>query len=61
MDAWPMVTRGALFAEIVAELAVLRREPAHAVRTRLIAWLGELLVLRLIRRDRGNARAADRA
>jgi hypothetical protein len=61
MDAWPMVTRGALFAEIVAEPAVLRREPAHAVRTRLIAWLGELLVLRLIRRDRGNARAADRA
>jgi hypothetical protein len=60
-DAWSMVTRGALFAEIVAELAALRREPAPAVRARLIAWLGELLVLRLIRRDRGNAEAANGA
>jgi hypothetical protein len=60
-DAWPMVTRGVLFAKIVAELAVLRREPAHAVRARLIALLGDLLVLRLISRDRGNAEAANGA
>jgi hypothetical protein len=61
MDAWPMVMRGAPFAEIVAELAAVRREPPHTVRPRLIAWLGELLVLRLIRRDRGKARAANGA
>jgi hypothetical protein len=60
-DAWPMVMRGARFAEILAELVALRREPAHAVRARLIAWLGELLVLRLIRRDRGNAETANGA
>jgi hypothetical protein len=60
-DAWPMIIRGALFAEIVAEMAVLRREPAHAVRAQLIAWLGELLVLRLIRRDRGQAETANGA
>jgi len=61
MDVWPMVTRGAPFAEIVAELAAVRREPTHSVRARLIAWLGELLVLRLIRRDRGKAEAANGA
>ncbi len=59
MDAWPMVMRGAPFAKIVAELAVARREPQHAVRTRLISWLGDLLVLRLIRRERGSAEAAN--
>jgi hypothetical protein len=61
VDAWSMVMRGAPFAEIVAELAALRREPAHSVRAALIAWLGELLVLGLIRRDRGNAEAANDA
>ena len=60
-DAWPMVMRGARFGEIVAELTAMRRQPTHAVRARLIAWLGELLVLRLIRRDRGNAEAANGA
>jgi len=58
-DAWPMLARGAPFAEVVAELAAARREPAPAVRARLIAWLGELLVLRLIRRERGDLRAAN--
>ncbi|MGH7526700.1 MAG: PqqD family protein [Gemmatimonadales bacterium] len=59
MDAWPMVTRGAPFAELVAEIAAASPEPAQAVRARLIAWLGELLVLRLIRRERGNLKAAN--
>jgi len=59
MDAWPMVMRGAPFSEFVAELAAARREPAQAVRARLIAWLGELLVLRLIRRERGDVKAAN--
>jgi hypothetical protein len=59
MEAWPRVTRGAPFAELVAELAAARREPAPAVRARLIAWLGELLVLGLIRRERGDLRVAN--
>jgi hypothetical protein len=59
MDAWPRMTRGAPFAELVADLAAARREPAPAVRARLIAWLGELLVLRLIRRERGSLKAAN--
>jgi hypothetical protein len=59
MDAWPMVADGAEFAEIVAELAATRGESAHTVRARLITWLGELLVLGLIRRERGDARAAN--
>jgi hypothetical protein len=56
LDAWPLVIRGASFAEMVAQLAAARQEPTAAVRARLIAWLGDLLVLRLIRRDRGNAK-----
>ena len=59
MDAWPMVADGAQFADIVAELAVTRGEPAHTVRAWLIAWLGELLVLGLIRRGHWDARAAN--
>lgn len=58
-DAWPMLARGAPFAELVTELATVRREPAAVVRARLIAWLGELLVLRLIRRERGDLKAAN--
>jgi hypothetical protein len=58
-EAWPMVTRGLTFAEMVGELALVRREPAPAVRARLIVWLGELLVLRLIRRERGSLKAAN--
>jgi hypothetical protein len=59
MDLWPRVTSGASFAELVAELATARRKPVSAVRGRLIAWLGELLVLRLIRRERGDLKAAN--
>ena len=58
-DAWPMLARGAPFGDIVAELAAGRREPATAVRARLIAWLSELLVLRLVRRERGDLKAAN--
>jgi hypothetical protein len=58
-EAWPLLERGASFAEVVAELAEARGEPAPAVRARLIAWLSELLVLRLIRRERGNLKAAN--
>ncbi|MGH2708214.1 MAG: hypothetical protein ACRDJK_07955, partial [Actinomycetota bacterium] len=34
MDVWSMVTRGAPFTEMVAELVAARREPTHAVRAR---------------------------
>ena len=57
IDAWPLVLRGAPFAKMTVELASLRREAPHVVRARLISWLGELLVLRLIRRERGRAEA----
>ena len=59
MDVWPLVMRGATLAEMVAELARFRREPIHAVRTGLIARLGKLLVLGLIRRERPDVRAAN--
>jgi hypothetical protein len=59
VEAWPMLERGAPFAEVVAELAAARGESASVLRARLIAWLGELLVLRLIRRERGNLKAAN--
>jgi hypothetical protein len=61
MDAWPMVVDGTQFAEIVAQLAATRGEPAHTVRARLIAWLGELLVLGLIQRGRRDAQTANGA
>jgi hypothetical protein len=56
-EAWPLVAQGAPLAKITADLASLRREPPHAVRTRLISWLGELLVLGFIRREPGRAKA----
>jgi hypothetical protein len=56
-EAWPLVVQGAPLAKITAALASIRREPAHAVRARLISWLGELLVLGFIRRERGRAEA----
>ncbi|MGH7527509.1 MAG: PqqD family protein, partial [Gemmatimonadales bacterium] len=59
MEAWRLLVQGAPFARITAELASARREPSHAVRARLISWLGELLVLRLIRRERGDAETAN--
>lgn len=57
MDAWPLVVRGLSFAQLTLELASNRREPPHLARSRLISWLGELLVLRLIRREPSGAEA----
>lgn len=59
MDAWPLVMRGATFAEIMAALVAARGGPAQAIRARLVAWLGELLVMRLVRRQRGDVRAGN--
>ncbi|MGH7508984.1 MAG: hypothetical protein ACREMZ_05900 [Gemmatimonadales bacterium] len=59
MDAWPLLLRGVPFAKLTLELASNRREPPHLVRARLIAWLGELLVRRLIRREPGSAEAGE--
>ncbi len=58
-DAWSLLTRGSTFAYLVAELAAVRGQPVSVVRHRLIEWLGELLVLRMIRRERGGLRAAN--
>lgn len=59
LEAWSLVMGGAPFGKITAELAAARREPAHAVRAQLISWLGELLVLRLIRREPGSVEAGE--
>jgi hypothetical protein len=59
LEAWPMVARGVAFGELVGAMTAGRSEPASSVRARLIAWLGELLVLRLIRRERGHLKAAN--
>jgi len=59
MDAWPLVLRGMSFSRLILELVSLRQEPPHLVRSRLISWLGELLVLGLIRREPGSAEAGE--
>lgn len=59
MDAWPLVLRGMPFSKLILELTSIRREPPHLVRSRLISWLGELLVLQLIRREPGSAEAGE--
>jgi hypothetical protein len=59
MDAWPLVLRGLSFSNLTLELASVRREPPHVIRARLISWLGELLVLRLVRREPGGAEAGE--
>lgn len=59
MDAWPLVLRGMSFSQLTLELASIRREPPHLVRSRLISWLGELLVRQLIRREPGSAEAGE--
>jgi hypothetical protein len=59
MDAWPLVLHGVRFAKLTLELASTRREAPHLIRARLIAWLGELLVLRLIRREPGRVEAGE--
>ena len=57
--AWSQVALGASFAKIAATLAAERREPLSLVRARLIVWLGELLVMRLIIRLPGRGEAAN--
>jgi hypothetical protein len=57
--AWPLIALGMPFAKVTLELASVRREPLHMVRARLITWLGELLVQRLIRREPGSAEAGE--
>ena len=59
LDAWPLIARGMPFSEIIRELSVTRREPPQLVRARLVSWLGELLVLRLIRREPPSAEAGE--
>jgi hypothetical protein len=59
MDAWPLIERGMSFGKLVMELSSTRRESPHLVRGRLITWLGELLVLRLIRREPNDAEAGE--
>lgn len=59
IDAWPLVRQGMSFSQLILELASIRREPPHLVRSRLISWLGELLVLQLIRREPGAAEAGE--
>ena len=59
MDAWPLVLRGMPFSKLILELASIRREPPHLVRSRLISWLGDLLVLQLIRREPGSPEAGE--
>jgi hypothetical protein len=59
MDAWPLVLRGIPFSKLILELSSIRREPPHLLRARLISWLGELLVLRLIRREPGSVEVGE--
>jgi len=59
LDAWPLVLDGAPFAKLTLELASARHEPPHLVRARLISWLGQLLELRLIRREPGSVEAGE--
>lgn len=59
MDAWPFVLQRLSFSNLTLQLASVRRKPPHLVRAQLISWLGELLVLRLIRREPGGAEAGE--
>jgi hypothetical protein len=59
MDAWPLLLEGLSFSQLILELASRRREPPHRVRSRLVSWLGELLVQQLIRREPGSAEAGE--
>jgi hypothetical protein len=59
MDAWPLVLREMSFSKLTLELTSVRREPPHVIRAQLISWLGDLLVLRLIRREPGGAEAGE--
>jgi hypothetical protein len=59
MEGWPLLVRGVPFGKLTRELASTRREPPHVVRARLISWLGQLLTLRLIRREPGGVEAGE--
>jgi hypothetical protein len=61
MDAWPLVVQGWTFGQIVDQLIAEREETIQEVRPRLIAWLGRLLQLHLIRRHPGSAKAVNGA
>ncbi|MBA3498243.1 MAG: hypothetical protein H0T86_14165 [Gemmatimonadales bacterium] len=60
-DAWDLVTRGATFEQLTADLTSLRSEDRYRVRWRLREWLGEAVVLGLIRRGRGDESVAEGA
>jgi hypothetical protein len=60
-DAWELVGRGATFEELTARLTRLRGEARSRVRGRLRDWLGETLVLGLIRRGRADDSVAEGA
>ena len=57
--AWEALLGGVTFAELVVTLAAERSDPLPNVRARLIALLGELLVRRFVRRERGHLKAAN--
>jgi hypothetical protein len=61
MDAWDLLAGGATFGELIAELTHRRAESRNEVRIRLKAWLGELLVLELLRRDPNSTAGAEGA
>jgi hypothetical protein len=60
-DAWDLIGKGATFNELTADLASRRQEARYHIRGRLREWLGELLVLGLVRRGQGDTGAAERA
>ena len=57
--AWEALLGGVTFGELVVTLAAQRSDPLPSVRARLIVLLGELLVRRFVRRERGHLKAAN--
>jgi hypothetical protein len=53
-DAWELMARGSVFSDLAAALVKRRGEPPVRIREWLKQWLGELLVLGLVRRSIGN-------
>jgi hypothetical protein len=58
-EAWPLLAKGNAFAGLIAQMAAARHQPASAIRAQLIAWLSELLVRGLVRRERAGLKAAN--
>lgn len=58
-EAWPLVVKGVSFASMVVHFSSVYRQPAPSVRSRLIQVLGEFLVRRIVRRERGGLKAAN--